>query len=223
MTSEEDIPAPGLGVTDDVDVETAEWEGGSPDVARDSRHNVWLTYEGRRIVDARLNTNWVQRLGSAARLEAAFQEAFAAGMLLLADPGEATVLEGIDFHHLPEFSPEVLEAYLKMMDDHERRWQEAIDEAAQQGPTPEPLVEGRAKGVVVTLNPGGMPARVQFDPIWLAGAQPGIIAAHVVQAAAKAQARYAPQTHPATEELEEYELRHLVMLEGLRVLIAGER
>ncbi len=219
----EDFPAPDSWSGQDA--EGGSDDVGSPAIARDSRRTVWLVYDGARVVDVRVNANWHARLGSVARLEAAFQEACAAGMLQLdaVAADDAPSLEGIVFDTLPELGPAALDAYLRMMDDHERAWQEALDAAATTRLDAAPAVRVVDGPVAVTLNPGGLPSSVQFEPRWIVAAQPGTIAASVLHAITQAQAQFEPTEHPLEDTLRAHELRHRVLLEGLRALIAGRR
>ncbi|WP_297742934.1 hypothetical protein [uncultured Tessaracoccus sp.] len=212
------------------DVPAADFAGGEPDegegaedATRDSKRTVWLRYDGDQLVGVRVNSNWTSKLRTIEELEVAFQEAFAAAMLTLADVevGQEDLSE-LEFPDLPDFGPESLEAYLRMMDDHEAAWKAAIDRAAKVEQKPQPI-QGKAKGVTVTLSPGGMPATAEFDRKWILNAQPGQIANQVLKAATRAQAMYVPPKHPMADELAQFERERRVLQAGFHALLNQPR
>lgn len=213
----DDVPA-----ADFVDEEPGEGEG-TEGTTRDSKRTVWLRYDGDQLVGVRVNSNWTSKLRTIAELEVAFQEAFAAAMLTLleVEVGQEDLSE-LEFPDLPDFGPESLEAYLRMMDDHEAAWKAAIDRAAKVEQEPQPI-QGKAKGVTVTLSPGGMPATAEFDKQWILNAQPGQIANQVLKAATRAQAAYVPPVHPMADELAQFERERRVLQTGFHALLNQPR
>lgn len=234
---DDDLLAPTLNGPDDEGPEEAEDPDAVPaadfvdeesdeeaeDTTRDSKRTVWLRYDGDQLVGVRVNSNWTSKLRTIEALEVAFQEAFAAAMLTLADVevGQEDLSE-LEFPDLPDFGPESLEAYLRMMDDHEEAWKAAIDRAGKVEHKPEPI-QGKAKGVTVTLTPSGMPATAEFDRQWILSAQPGQIASHVLKAATRAQAKFVPQAHPMADELAQFERERRVLQAGFHALLNQPR
>lgn len=234
---DDDLLAPTLNGPDDEEPKEAENPDEVPaadfvdeasnedaeDTTRDSKRIVWLRYDGDQLVGVRVNSNWTSKLNTIGGLEVAFQEAFAAAMLTLADieVGQEDLSE-LEFPDLPDFGPESLEAYLRMMDDHETAWKAAIDRAGKVEQKPEPI-QGKAKGVTVTLSPGGMPATAEFDKQWILSAQPGQIANQVLKAASRAQAAYVPPEHPMADELAQFERERRVLQAGFHALLNQPR
>lgn len=117
-----------------------------------------------------------------------------------------------------------LEAYLRVIDDHELQWRDAVERArAVELPEPPPIVQGRVQGVIVTLNSFGQPVDVHFERPWIDSAQPGTIASHVVAAARQAQDRFVPVENPMAEELERHALEHRVLMAGFYALLNQPR
>lgn len=196
---------------------------GAEGTTRDSKRTVWLRYDDDRLVDVRVNASWTSKLRTVEDLEIAFQEAFAAAMVRLEPVHlDEEDLSELEFPNLPDFGPESLEAYLRMMDDHEIAWKAAIEEAAKVEMEPQ-VTEGRSKGVTVILSPKGMPSTLQFDKQWILNAQPGQIASHVLKAAIRAQEKFVPPVHPMAEELAQFERERRVLQAGFHALLNQPR
>lgn len=217
---DDDLLAPHTPADDEED-EPGESEYGT---SRDVKRTVWLRFDAEhRLVDVRVNSNWTSKLRTVEELEQAFQEAFTGGMLVLATPlSEEEDLSELHFPDLPDFGAESLEAYLRMMDDHEVAWNEAIEQAGRDTSEPK-LTVGKAKGVTVTLNPAGMPAVIEFDKKWILSAQPGQIASHVLKAAMRAQEKFVPPVHPMADELAQFERERRVLQAGFHALLNQPR
>lgn len=181
---------------------------------------VWFDDAGR-LCKVRVSPVWFQRLAPGRTLAQAFHQAFRVSSLALGEAPEREQVDysALEFGELPPFTRETMNAYLGMMEQHKRRWDEAIARAeSAPRPTRRPA-SGKSAGVVVTLDDFGRPASVQFDEDWLDEAQVGAICTHVVTAAQRARERYVPVPDEHRTELERFRTEHDVLTAGFHALL----
>ena len=209
-------------VDDALDEEGDGGIGGGNGVVR-----IWVDDDGR-MSKVRVSPVWFQRLGPGQTLELAFQDAFAKARMRVAERGtvESTSFDDADFGEIPPLTPENISLYVRMMNDHRKRWLALVEESAKEPPAPVPTFRGKSAGVVVTLTNAGFPSRVEFNEKWLDDAQVGSICINVSAAATKAYEqfeRYVPETNERDEAMRTMEAEQEYMMAGFYRLFDPRR
>lgn len=209
-------------VDDTLDDEGDGGIGGGNGIVR-----IWVDDDGR-MSKVRVSPVWFQRLGPGQTLEQAFHEAFFKARMLVAEPEavEARTFDDADFGEIPPLTPENISLYVRMMNDHRKRWLALVEESANEPPAPVPTFRGKSAGVVVTLTEAGFPSRVGFDEKWLDEAQVGSICINVSAAANKAYEQfeqYVPETNERDEALRTMEAEQEYMMAGFHRLLDPRR
>ncbi len=181
---------------------------------------IWFDEEGR-LGKVRVSPVWFQRLAPGKTLADAFRQAFRVSSLRLGEAPDREQVDygSLDFGDLPPFTTETMNAYLGMMEEHKRRWDDAIARAEA---APRPIrrpASGKSAGVVVTLDDHGHPSSVQFDEDWLDEAQVGAICTHVLTAAQRAREKFEPVADGSLAELERFRVEHDVLTAGFHALL----
>lgn len=204
-----DDPVPETVLSDDPD------DGGVSDSENIVR--VWLS-EGR-LTRVRVSPVWYSRLGRRSLSDCFAQALRMANAAIGEVPArpEPSFSEA-DLDGLPPFTPRTFAAVQALFDEVETRWEEAIERHHTRPRTAPTVVEGRSKGVTVTLNEIGLADGVRFDDKWLEDAQAGAICAHVQQAADTAYARFVPAREDRAE-LEAIEEEHQFLMAALKAML----
>ncbi|MCC2593662.1 hypothetical protein LKO27_09625 [Tessaracoccus sp. OS52] len=171
-------------------------DGGVSD--SDNVVRVWVT-DGR-LVRVRVSPVWYTRTGRRT-LSDCFSQALRMANATVADlpPRPEPTFEDVDFSALPPFSPETFAVIQDLMAEVEERWEDAFGRQQSRPPVKQPVVEGRSKGVTVTLNESGQAEGVTFEPKWLESAQAGAICTHVQLAANNAYGKFVPAQEEPSE------------------------
>lgn len=209
-------------VDDALDEEGDGGIGGGNGIVR-----IWVEDDGR-MSKVRVSPVWFQRLGPDQTLELAFQDAFAKARMRVAERGtvESTSFDDADFGEIPPLTPENISLYVRMMNDHRKRWLALVEESVKEPPAPVPTFRGKSAGVVMTLTNAGFPSRVEFNQKWLDDAQVGSICINVSAAAAKAYEQfeqYVPETNERDEAIRTMEAEQEYMMAGFYRLFDPRR
>lgn len=188
---------------------------------------IWVEDDGR-VSKVRVSPVWFQKLGPGQTLEQAFHEAFAKARMRVAEQGtvESAPIDEADFGEIPPLTPENISLYVRMMNDHRKRWLDLVEESAKEPPAPAPSFRGKSAGVVVTLTSAGFPSKVEFDDKWLDEAQVGSICINVSAAATKAYEqfeRYVPEANERDEAMRTMEAEQEYMMAGFFRLLDPRR
>ena len=188
---------------------------------------IWVEDDGR-MSKVRVSPVWFQKLGPGRTLEQAFQEAFSKARMRVAEQGavESTPIDEADFGEIPPLTPENISLYVRMMNDHRKRWLALVEESAKEPPAPAPTFRGKSAGVIVTLANSGFPSKVEFNEKWLDEAQVGSICINVSAAATKAYEqfeRYVPEANERDEAMRTMEAEQEYMMAGFYRLLDPRR
>lgn len=208
-----DAPSP-LGMDVEPEVDDAEGDGGVSD--GDGIVRVWL--EDGQLAKVRVSPNWHAKLNGRPLADAfRFALAMANARVAEVEPAPEPDLSGVDFTP-PPLTSRTFAVMQGMFDDVEARWAEATQRYLERPPASHPAVEGRSKGVTVSLDGGGRAERVSFDDKWLDQAQAGSICTHVLQAANNAYGRFQPQADDRSE-LEAIEEEHAFLMATFKAML----